>query len=108
MKLLKLSDKAYEQYRTKVKGNENITRDQASKKITRNVLLAKEVPPRYTLDRLLGSKLYHYGNLHIIVRWGKVLQIYNHFGGQYHNDWVLDKEKYIKLTKELGIEDSKY
>jgi hypothetical protein len=108
LKVLKLTDKAFEMYRKHVKGNQNTSRDQAALKLTRNVLLAKEIPPRNTVERLIGNKLYAYGNLHILVRRGKVVNVFNHYGGEYHDGWQFDKQKYIELTKQLGIEDSKF
>jgi hypothetical protein len=108
MELLKLTDKVYEQYKLSVKGNTDISKDQAARKLTRNVLLAKELPPKSKIDRLLGIKLYAYGNLHILVRRGKVVNVSNHYGGEYHTGWEFDKKKYIELTKQLGIEDDKF
>lgn len=105
MKILKLSDSVYEYYREKVNGNQNISREQAARKITRNVLLAKEVQLRKRLDRLLGKKLYHYGNMDIVVQWGKVIHISNKKGGKRKGNWYKDMKKYEQLTKELGIED---
>jgi hypothetical protein len=108
MNLLKLTDKAYEQYQLSVKGNIGISKDQAARKLTRNVLLAKELPPKTKLDRLLGNKTYAYGNLHIDIRRGKVVKVSNHYGRDCHNGWEFNKKKYIELTKQLGIEDNKF
>lgn len=108
MKLLKLSDNAYNYYRENVKGNKNIAMDQARRKLTRNVLMAKEVKIRNRLDRLLGKRLYHYGNMDIIVQFDRVIHIKNIKGGKRKGNWKRDEEKYIQLTKELGIEDSKF
>ena len=103
MKILKLSDEVYQYYKTMIRGNEDITKDQAERKLTRNVMLGVEVPPRNTLERLKGNKLYYYGNLHIVVRWGKVVYLSNHYGGKHYNQWEPNEQKYIELTKKLGI-----
>ncbi|MFO1442945.1 hypothetical protein KDN24_06905 [Bacillus sp. Bva_UNVM-123] len=108
MKILKLSNAAYHYYRDKVKGNITITKEQAARKLSRNILLAKEVKLKSKLDRLLGKKLFHYGNLHITTQWNKVISIKNHRTGKHYGNWKLDKEKYIKLSKELGITDIKF
>lgn len=108
MKLLNVSNDVLQYYREKVRGNENITLDQARKKLTRNVMLAKKVTPRKRLDRLLGISLYQYGNLHMKLRWNKIIYIKNHRSGKHYGNWKLDKEKYIRLSEELGIEEVKF
>jgi hypothetical protein len=105
VKILKLPYELYEYYKTCVRDNENITRDQAARKLTRNVLLAKEVPPRNTLEQLIGNKMYHYGSLHIVVRRGKIVHINNHQGKKAHDGWVKDEQLYQELTKKLEIVD---
>jgi hypothetical protein len=105
LKILKLSDEVYEHYKSNIKGNENITKDQAARKLTRNVMLAMEITPRNALDRLKGNKLYYYGNLHILVRRGKVVHLSNHYGGKHFGGWFKDEKRYVQLTKELGIID---
>jgi hypothetical protein len=50
VKILRLPSRVFHYYRTHVKDNEDITKDQASRKLTRNVQLAKEIPPRNELD----------------------------------------------------------
>lgn len=104
MKVLRLTDKAYEQYKAQVKGNEAITKDQAARKLTRNVALARYIPPRNEKEAGIGNKLYAYGNLLILVRRGKVMQIFN-LHSQQNNGWVRDERLYIQLTQELGIID---
>lgn len=105
MKLLKLSQDMYEVYRKTVKGNEHTSLDQARRKLTRNVLLAKEVSS--WLQKLIGKSIYLYGNLHIAVQFGKVVALENHYGNA-NGDWKLDKKEYIRLSKELGITDNKF
>jgi hypothetical protein len=103
LELLELTPKVFRYYRRKVKGNIDVTYDLARKKLTRNVLLAKEIPPRDKSDVEKGNKLYQYGNLIILVRNGWVIHIKNHKGGNYYHDWELDRFKYVDLSRELGI-----
>ncbi|PAD70833.1 hypothetical protein CHH83_01905 [Bacillus sp. 7586-K] len=108
MKLLEITDEALEQYRTTVRGNENITYDQAQRKLTRNVILVKDfAPERIKRSWLTLGKNFAYGNLHIIVRSGKIIKIVNH-KGRKQDSWNPPKHEYIKLCKLLGIEDNKY
>jgi hypothetical protein len=103
VKILKLPYELYEYYKTCVRDNENITRDQAARKLTRNVLLAKEVPPRNTLEKLKGNKMYQYGFLHIVVRRGRIVHLNNK--GRLDEEWVKDEQRYQELTKKLEIVD---
>ncbi|QJI52402.1 hypothetical protein [Psychrobacillus phage Perkons] len=105
MKLLRVSGKALNSYRKSVKGNEFTTKDQARRKLTRNVALANEVLHKSEFQRFIGTKVYTYGNLHITVRFGKVVEIVNHSGGHHYKSWKKDMKKYAKLTKELNITD---
>jgi hypothetical protein len=106
LKILKLTDEVFQYYRENVRDNENISRDQAARKLTRNVLLAMEVPPRNFLETWTGNTKYIYGNLHIIVKRGKVIKLFNNYGkAKAYGGWFLDKKKYTQLTKELGIID---
>lgn len=103
MKILRLTDKAYEQYKTTVKGNQNISKDQARKKLTRNVLLADEIELDRK-DRLLGKKRFRYGNMTIHLQFGYIVHIEN-VKGKFIRGWIKDFKKYDYLTKELGIVD---
>jgi hypothetical protein len=96
----------FQYYRENVRDNENTIRDQVARKLTRNVLLAMEVQPRNFLETWCGNTKYIYGNLHIIVKRGKVVKLYNHYEKtKAYGGWFLDKKKKAQLTKELGILD---
>lgn len=103
MKLLKLTDEVFQYYKENVKGNENISEDQAARKLTRNVLLAMPVPQRSPVERLIGNMKYIYGNLYIVVRRNKVVHISNQSGGKRYGGWFKDQAKYDELTKLLEI-----
>ncbi|MEH7116100.1 hypothetical protein V7128_01575 [Neobacillus vireti] len=100
MEILKLPYELYKYYKTCTKDNENITRDQAARKLTRNVMLADEMPPRNDLDKEKGNKMYHFGNLHIVTRQGTIIHLMNH---QSKRKWNKDEQRYQELNKELGI-----
>ncbi|MED3562389.1 hypothetical protein [Bacillus xiapuensis] len=103
MKILKITDEVFETYRTQVNGKENITRDQAERRLTRNVMEGMSVPPRSFLEALIGNEKYIFGNLHIIVRHGRVVRLFNHKGGKPYGGWYKDQKKHAELTKQLGI-----
>ncbi|MGG2091333.1 hypothetical protein AB1283_01025 [Bacillus sp. S13(2024)] len=105
MKLLKLTAKAYMEYCYTVKGNERTTFDQAKRKLSRNVQLVKEAAPD-RIVRGLFYNTYHYGNMKITVRLGKIIKVENSKGKPVK--WKFPKERYIELSKEFGITDSKF
>jgi hypothetical protein len=103
LEMVELSPKAFKYYRKKVKHNNNITYDQARLKLTRNIMCAKEIPPRNEEDAAKGNKLYQYGNLEILVRDGWVIHLTNHRGENAYTGWEFDPYKYVELSKEFGI-----
>jgi hypothetical protein len=104
LRILEITNKVYDYYRLNTKGNEEISKDQAARKLTRNVILAMPVPPRSEFESLLGNRKYVYGNLHIIIRGDRIIHIYNHYGGKKaYGGWIRDEERYAELTKQLGI-----
>jgi hypothetical protein len=105
LELLNLTNKAFRYYSKRVKGNEDITYDLARKKLTRNVILAAEIPPRHQSDVEKGNKLFHFGNLHILVKDGWVINVKNHRHTNNYTGWELDRFKFVELTIELGILD---
>lgn len=99
IELLELTDKVYHYYRKNVKGNINITEDQARRKITRNMHLAFKYKDDGT------NKSYSYGCLRFTVKNGKVIWIKNWM--KKHKVWEMDAKKYTELSKAYGIEDYK-
>jgi hypothetical protein len=104
LKILELTDEVFDYYRENTRHNKDITRDQAARKLSRNIMLAKEVPPRNERDRLLNNRMYHFGNLHIVVRDGIIIHLRNYKNQQNYRGWELDRFKFVELTKEFGIE----
>lgn len=105
MKLIRLSKKAYELYRTTVRDNEDITYGQSRHKLTRNIILAKNITPVEERIKLIQTQVFAFGNLYITVRLNKVVDIKNHKGRNVHRDWKFDEKRYIELNEILGIVD---
>jgi hypothetical protein len=97
LRIYRITDEVFQFYRENVKDNENISRDQAERKLTRNILLSMPVPQRN------GNQKWIYGNLHIIVNSNKVVRLLNHSEGKYYPMWFKDETRYNELTKQLGI-----
>lgn len=98
MKNLKLSRKMYDQYMATVKDNKGITKEQAELKMTRNAILG------VTQVRAKKDSTYNmYGGLHFIVANGNIVWMKNHCGTP--KGWTRNNRLYIKLNKELGIND---
>jgi hypothetical protein len=97
MKPYGLTVKAYDYYRTNVKGNENITYEMARRKLTRNALLGK-----YIDTDEYGRKLIYYGNLSIIVdKDNTIVWLKNYPKQNFH--FNVDKAEYERLNRKLGI-----
>jgi hypothetical protein len=110
MKILKLPDDIYKKYVLYVKNNEYTQRDQAAKKISRNVILVKELAPKEYIKRIWLTTTYEYGNLSISVKLGKVVDIVNR-RGWVEIPWMNTREfrkLYGELTASLRIEDCKF
>jgi hypothetical protein len=91
-------------YKLTVKGNMNVSFDQARRKLTRNILLAAE---RKSLKNTLKRRReFIYGNMRIIVKSGTIIEIENYIIDVVPN-WTKDEEKYERITKELGIHEDK-
>jgi phosphopentomutase len=105
LKILKLTDKVYDQYKRFVKGNQDITKEMAEKKITRDVMVATEVPVRSDYEKQIGNRAWRYGNLLIITRRDKVVHIWNNKGVNAIAEWEVDETKRNELSKKLGIID---
>lgn len=103
LNILKLPEELFQYYRECTNGNEDITKDQAAKKLTRNVMSAMKVPPRNESDRLKGNQMYYYGNLHIVVKNDKIVHLHNHRGGIHWGGWFPNEDRHKELTKQLGI-----
>jgi hypothetical protein len=98
--ILKFKKGLFDYYKKNVSGNDEITLDQAQRKMTRNMLLAAEADS----TKFYGQK-YMYGNLHFIVNdRGVITWMKNK---QYSpQGWRADKKLYVQLSEELGIEDA--
>ena len=101
MQLVQFRDEVFQYYKTKVNGNEDISLLEAEKKMARNIQLA------YKPDSTgYKGQMYQYGSLWFVVKNNRIIWMRNHC--HVPQDWVVDKEKYLKLNKELGIKDYAY
>lgn len=98
MKLLAFKNSAYEQYKQTVSDNENLSHNQACRKMTRNMLLARKA-----ISTGYDSQLYMYGSLHFLVKDNKVVWISNK--RRVPVGWKLNKKEYLRLTKKLAIDE---
>lgn len=98
--ILQFKKGLFKYYKEQVEGNDSITLEQARKKMTRNMHLAAKAD-----STGFHSQKYMYGSLHFVVSdRGVITWIKNRqFTPQ---NWESDKEKYVQLSEELGIEDA--
>ena len=99
MKLYKVNKFVENYYRHSIDGNEDISTDLMRRKLTRNIHLAKELTP---ITKII--KIYQYGNLLIVTRWGRVIWLHNLRGNVY---FTVDQFQRRKLNQILQIEDDK-
>ncbi|MED1863350.1 hypothetical protein P4V41_07760 [Fictibacillus nanhaiensis] len=99
--ILKLTPTAYQQYISSVNGNENISFDQAARKLSRNVHYVKDVTPDKKV-RSWFDVTYLYGNLDITVRFGKIVSVVNYKGAGATLE--IDKKYYNTLSKLYQVE----
>lgn len=97
MELFKLGKGAFHHYRNSVRGNQNISFEEAQRKLTRNIQLAIEVQPEKYDDK----QLYMYGKLGILVVRDKIIWVKNNLHSP--KSWKKDRKKLSSLNKELAI-----
>jgi hypothetical protein len=101
--LLEFGIGIFNKYRSQVAKNENITYEDAQKKLTRNMILAHQEFNPYAEDGDESDQgtLYKYGHLWFIVRNNRVKWLRtncHHVWG-----WEKDMKKYNELNQILGI-----
>jgi hypothetical protein len=99
---LKLTQESYNVYRESVKGNEDITLDQAARKVSRNCHYVRDKEKGKVVKNGWFTTTYSYGNLDIVVRWGKVLSISNKKGNGVTMN--IDRKYYNELSSLYGVE----
>lgn len=100
VELIKLNKASLSYYQRFVKANENISEDQANRKMTRNMLLA--MPYKKDSEAKKNPRVwYSYGCLRFIVKNNEVIWIQNKL--PMMKGWYKDYEKYETLNKELEI-----
>lgn len=101
-RLLTINNKSFEYYKKYVKGNKNISYDQARRKMTRNMHLAYQYQTSVTSEGRV-IKHYTYGNLCFSVIKNEVVSIDNY--RPIHSKWKQDYPKYLALSKRFGIHE---
>lgn len=97
MELLKVTKEVYEYYCHSVKGNENTPLNIVQAKLTRNMLMAYNVPQ--TAENIAkGRQMYHYGNLQFLVANNRVVWIKN---SRKSCKWFYKDEKGYKILNDL-------
>jgi hypothetical protein len=99
IKILKFKGNTFNYYKQNVKGNENTTYNQAQRKMTRNMLLAYK-----TDSSEYPGQMYQYGSLWFVVnKKNQIVWIKNYCF--IPEGWKVNKLKYLKLSKQLGINE---
>lgn len=102
IELLTLSENSLDYYRKRVKGNKDISEEQARRKMTRNMILAFQ----YKKDnetKKYPRAWFTYGCLRFIVKNSEVTWIVNH--QPVFKVWKKDWEKYAELNKKFRIDE---
>lgn len=102
-KFLDFSVGSFDYYQRFVKGNEDISLDQARRKITRNMLLSAAYK-RDSPNKESPRTWYAYGILHFIVKDNTVTWIQNH--QPIVKGWKLDYDEYKRLSERFGIDEA--
>ncbi len=99
IQLLKFKGGTLHYYRTNIKGNEDITYDEAKRKMTRNMMLAHK-------EESIGKSttMYKYGCLWFLVD-NKDRIVWMRNNHRPAEGWKRNKREYLRLNKELGIDD---
>ncbi|MGG0308270.1 hypothetical protein ABEY43_07350 [Priestia megaterium] len=110
--LLEISSRAFDEYRG-TKKNQDISMEDACKKLTRNVILAQPKDKNPNDERYIGKKAYNYGYLFIVVKninGKKVITFIKNDTDQEDNDkqprkFYKNQRMYVQLNERLGIKD---
>lgn len=95
--LLNASKKVLDHYKKEVKGNERISNENALKKLSRAVYLARNTKRNFKK----GIDTYFYGNLRIDVCKDRIIYLENKKGKRIN--FKVNKSDYILASKVLGI-----
>ena len=100
IKIYEITPEALDYYRKNTKGNENKPEGVVVLKLSRNIHLAHK-------EKKLSETIYTYGNLRIVTRLGKIIEINNSPNNKVKG-WVEDMQEYNRVSKLLGIRDNKF
>ncbi|WP_310876985.1 hypothetical protein [Priestia megaterium] len=111
LELLEISPRALDEYRS-TNQNDDISKEDACKKLTRNVILARQKYTDPNDERYIGKKAYNYGYLFIVVKHKpdgtKVVTFIRNDADeetQHRRKFSKDQRMYAQLNERLGIKD---
>ena len=99
IKIYEVTPEALDYYRKHTKGNQNQPEGVVVMKLARNIHLGHK-------QKKLSETIYTYGNLKIVTRLGKIVELSNHPDNKI-KDWTPNMEEYRRVSKQLGIPDYK-
>ena len=100
IKIYEITPEALDYYRKNTKGNYHKPEGVVVLKLSRNIHLAHK-------EKKLSETIYTYGNLRIVTRLGKIIEISNSPNNKVKG-WVEDMQEYNRVSKLLGIRDNKF
>lgn len=100
IKIYEITPEALDYYRKNTKGNQYKPEGVVVLKLSRNIHLAHK-------EKKLSETIYTYGNLRIVTRLGKIIELSNSRDNKIEG-WKEDKEEYNRISKLLGIRDNKF
>ena len=100
IKIFEITPEALDYYRKNTLNNSNKPEWVVVMKLARNIHLAHK-------QKKLSETIYTYGNLKIVTRLGKIVELNNSPDNEIEG-WKLDKKEYRRISKLLGIKDDKF
>ena len=100
IKIYEITPEALDYYRKKTLNNKNKPEWVVVMKLARNIHLAHK-------QKKLTETVYTYGNLKIVTRLDKIVELSNHPDNMVKG-WKVDKKEYSRISKLLGIKDDKF
>ena len=100
IKIYEITPEALDYYRKNTRGNENKPEGVVVLKLSRNIHLAHK-------EKRLTETIYTYGDLRIVTKRGKIVELNNHPSNKPQG-WEEDMHEYNRVSKLLGIKDNKF
>lgn len=100
IKIYEITPEALDYYRNNVKGNYRTPEAVVIMKLSRNIMLAEK-------EKRLLETIYTYGNLRIVTKRDKIVEIDNH-PRNMKPTWRIDVAEKKRINKVLGIREDRY